>query len=51
MVKLVLNPLSLSSKNLKNKPSMTSVPQPPILESKSQGLEKKKDPKSHGMDC
>jgi hypothetical protein len=49
-VKLVLNLLLLSSKNLKNKPSMTRVLQPPSLESKSQSFEKK-DPKSHGMDC
>jgi hypothetical protein len=48
-VKLVLNLLLISSKYLKNKPSMTHVPQPSSLESKSQGL-KKKDPKSRGMD-
>jgi hypothetical protein len=40
-VKLVLNLLLLSSKNSKNKPSMTRVPQPLSLESKSHGLEKK----------
>jgi hypothetical protein len=40
-VKFVLNLPSLSTKNLKNKPSMTRVPQPPSFESKFKGLEKR----------
>jgi hypothetical protein len=41
---------TLIFQNLKNKSSMTHVPQPPGLESKSQSFGKK-DPMGRGMDC